>query len=101
MIDNGNQPIRSVQLKNTSLRFSRSIFFLIVSILAVTSHMRTMLTDPGAVPVGYSPSHLLHEEKGTSGETFCSPKIILHKAIATAARDGTQACPSHHHSADM
>jgi len=23
-----------------------------------------MLTDPGAVPVGYSPSHLLYEEKG-------------------------------------
>jgi hypothetical protein len=43
-----------------------TIFFLIVSILAVTSHMRTMLTDPGAVPVGYSPSHLLHEEKGGS-----------------------------------
>ena len=28
--------------------------------------MRTMLTDPGVVPVGYSPNHLLQEEKGES-----------------------------------
>jgi len=46
--------------------FLHTFAFLTISILAVTSHMRTMLTDPGAVPVGYSPSHLLHEEKGES-----------------------------------
>lgn len=46
--------------------FLHTFAFLTVSMLAVTSHMRTMLTDPGAVPVGYSPDHLLHEEKGES-----------------------------------
>ena len=46
--------------------FLHTFAFLTVSMLAVTSHMRTMLTDPGAVPVGYSPEHLLHEERGES-----------------------------------
>jgi len=46
--------------------FLHTFAFLTVSMLAVTSHMRTMLTDPGAVPVGYSPDQLLHEEKGES-----------------------------------
>jgi len=37
--------------------------FLLISALAVASHLRTMLTDPGAVPHEYTPSALLHDEK--------------------------------------
>ena len=36
--------------------------FNLVSLLAVGSHMRCMLTDPGAVPVEFQPSALLHEQ---------------------------------------
>jgi len=36
--------------------------FLAVSGLALASHMRTMLTDPGAVPTEYQPTNLLHDE---------------------------------------
>ena len=46
--------------------FLHTFAFLTISLLSVTSHMRTMLTDPGVVPVGYSPNHLLQEEKGES-----------------------------------
>jgi len=44
--------------------FLHTFFFSVISILALTSHMRTMLTDPGAVPIRYSPNHLLNDEKG-------------------------------------
>jgi len=39
--------------------------FMLISLLAVSSHMRTMLTDPGAVPFKYQPQHLMAEEKGS------------------------------------
>jgi len=38
------------------------VAFLAVSGLALASHMRTMLTDPGAVPAEYQPANLLHDE---------------------------------------
>ena len=46
--------------------FLHCFLFLGISLLAVTSHMRCMLTDPGTVPSGYSPSHLMQEETGGS-----------------------------------
>lgn len=39
--------------------------FLIISFLAMGCHCRTMLTDPGAVPLEYQPNSLhSHEESG-------------------------------------
>ena len=39
--------------------------FLLISFLAMASHCRTMITDPGAVPLEYQPNSLLsHEEQG-------------------------------------
>ena len=40
--------------------------FLIISFLAMISHCRTMLTDPGAVPHEYQPNTLLANEQGNS-----------------------------------
>jgi palmitoyltransferase len=37
--------------------------FVAISALAVASHLRAMLTDPGAVPRAYQPAHLLVEEE--------------------------------------
>ena len=45
-------------------RLLRGSFFLI-SFLAMISHARTMLTDPGAVPMGYQPNTLLANEGGS------------------------------------
>jgi len=50
----------------TAPYFIHVFCFCGVSVLAVTSHMRCMMTDPGVVPLGYSPIQLLHEEKGGS-----------------------------------
>ena len=46
--------------------FLHMFLFLGISLLAVTSHMRCMLTDPGVVPVGFSPSQMLGDDKGGS-----------------------------------
>ena len=40
--------------------------FLFISFLAMGSHARTMLTDPGAVPIEYQPNTLLANEQGNS-----------------------------------
>ena len=42
-----------------------ALSFLIISFLAMSSHSRTMLTDPGAVPVEFQPSHLMANEGGS------------------------------------
>lgn len=46
--------------------FLHMFLFLSISLLAVTSHMRCMLTDPGVVPVGFTPSQMLGDDKGGS-----------------------------------
>ena len=40
--------------------------FVGISVLAMISHMRTMCTDPGAVPLEYRPNSLLAQERGHS-----------------------------------
>mmetsp|Transcript_27811 Transcript_27811/g.62888 ORF Transcript_27811/g.62888 Transcript_27811/m.62888 type:complete len:273 (-) Transcript_27811:10-828(-) len=42
-----------------------ALSFLTISFLAMSSHMRTMLTDPGAVPIEYQPSHLMADQGGS------------------------------------
>ena len=49
-------------------RLLRGSFFLI-SFLAMISHARTMLTDPGAVPLEYQPNTLLANEAGNKMAT--------------------------------
>ena len=42
--------------------FFHSFCFVGISLLAVCSHLRAMLTDPGAVPLEYQPGHLLEQQ---------------------------------------
>ena len=47
--------------------------FISISFLAMASHARTMLTDPGAVPLEYQPNTLLAAEQGDSNKlSMCS-----------------------------
>ncbi len=47
----------------TSASAALMLAFVAISALAVASHLRAMLTDPGAVPRAYQPAHLLVEEE--------------------------------------
>ena len=51
-------PWGGVSVKTTLIGFS----FVAISLLAASSHIRAMLTDPGAVPIEFTPGNLFHEQ---------------------------------------
>ena len=56
----------------TLLRLS----FFTISALAILSHARTMLTDPGAVPMGYQPNTLVRSRRPCV-PTLCARRRAL------------------------
>ena len=58
-------------LGGTSNYYMIKFSFFTISVLAMVSHFRTMITDPGAVPLEYQPNSLLANEAG-SKMAMCS-----------------------------
>jgi len=51
-------------LWGTAKYYVVKVSFSGISLLAMCSHARTMLTNPGAVPIQYQPNNLLSQEQG-------------------------------------
>lgn len=51
-------------LWGTAKYYVVKLSFIGISLLAMCSHARTMLTNPGAVPMEYQPNNLLSQEQG-------------------------------------
>ena len=60
------------------------ISFLGISFLAMASHARTMLTDPGAVPIEYQPSTLVRSARRLTTPASCWPTSAARSLLARA-----------------